>query len=69
MAEPKQSKSIMHSLGAFFGHIVRGVKTPGDGAQKREVRREVETQTRQTPEGHVTLRRTTIEEIEVRPPE
>lgn len=70
MAERKESKSIMHSLGAFIGHVVRGVKTPARGpVEKKEVRREVETQTRDTPEGRVTLRRTTIEEIEVRPPE
>jgi hypothetical protein len=71
MPAPKQPKSVMHSLGAFFGHIVRGVKTPVQPAkpERREVRREVETETRDTPQGRVVLKRTTIEEIEVRPPE
>lgn len=70
MAERKESKSIMHSLGAFFGHVVRGVKTPPGGSpMKKEVRREVETQTQETPQGRVTLRRTTIEEVEMHPPE
>ncbi len=49
----------MRSLGEFFGHIARGVKT--DPA-KKVVRKNVEEERR----GNVTLRRTTIEEIEVR---
>jgi hypothetical protein len=58
----------MHSLGSFFGHIWKGIKTDPTAPVKREVRREVETEERQTPDGKVVLRRTTIEEIEVRPP-
>lgn len=52
---------LMRNLGRFFGHIVAGAKSdPG----KQEVSRHVERETRDTPEGQVTLRRTVIEEIE-----
>jgi hypothetical protein len=67
MAE-RHDKSLMRSLGEFFGHIVRGVRTPVENTPgRREVRREVEEETRDTPSGKVTLRRTTIEEVEYRP--
>ena len=56
----------MRSLGEFFGHIARGVKS--DLKPKQEVRRTIEEETRDTPQGKVTLRRTTIEEIEVHKP-
>ena len=65
---PKR-KSIMRSLGEFFGHIASAAKTPVSPNERREVRREVQTEQRTTPEGKVTLRRTTIEEIEVEPEE
>ncbi len=49
----------MRSLGEFFGHIVKGIRT--DPARRRAVvRRETEEQDR----GAFTLRRTTIDEIE-----
>jgi len=48
----------MRSLGEFFGHIIKGVKSDPN---RRVVRREVEEEQR----GNLTLRRTTIEEIEV----
>ena len=52
----------MRSLGEFFGHIVRGVKTdPAANVQVREVSREVEEEEKDG----VVLRRTTIEEIEI----
>ncbi|MDZ4829843.1 MAG: hypothetical protein SGJ09_06550 [Phycisphaerae bacterium] len=61
------SKSIFRSLGEFFGHIGQAIRTD---PTKREVRRTVEEETR---EDGVILRRTTIEEIELRgdtkPPE
>src|SRR5262249_10022984 len=60
-------KSLMRSLGEFFGHIVRAVRTDPSGAQRREVRREVEEETRDTPAGKVPPRRTTIEEVEPPP--
>lgn len=67
MAVPDQPrKSLSRSLGEFFGHIARGVK--GEVAPPTEVRRTVEEETRDTAEGKITLRRTTIEEIEIRKP-
>jgi hypothetical protein len=64
MSAPKRDdKSISRSLGEFVGHIWRGVT--GDVApDKREVKRTVEEEERETDQGKVTLRRTTIEEIE-----
>ncbi len=64
MAE-QPSKSLARSLGEFFGHIWHGVKADPAG-QRRVMKHEVEEQTTPTPEGQVTLRRTTIEEIEIR---
>ena len=55
----------MRSLGEFFGHIVRGVKTDaGNKAQVKEVSRQVEEEEKDG----VVLRRTTIEEIEIHDP-
>jgi hypothetical protein len=50
----------MRSLGEFFGHIAKAVKT--DPAKKtKTVSKTVEEEQR----GDLTLRRTTIEEIEI----
>lgn len=57
----------MRSLGEFFGHIVRGARTPVSGPERHEVRREVQEETRETAQGKVTLRRTTIEEVVIDP--
>lgn len=68
--------NLMRSLGRFFGHVVQGAKTDVDEREpnKRvEVRREVEEETRDAPAelggGKMTVRRTTVEEIEIRPPQ
>jgi hypothetical protein len=53
-------KPLMRSLGEFFGHIFHGIRT--DPA-KKSIRREVEEQQR---DDGVILRRTTIEEVEIR---
>ncbi len=53
----------MRSLGEFVGHIVKAVKNEPRG--KRVV---INKTTRQERRGNVTLRRTTIEEIEVAKP-
>jgi hypothetical protein len=54
-------KSIMRNLGEFFGHIVRGVRsTPS----KKVLRKQIEEERR----GDITLRRTTIEEVEMKQP-
>ncbi len=55
----EKKTSLMRNLGAFFGHIVKAVKT--DAREKKTVvRKTVEEETH----GDITLRRTTIEEIE-----
>ena len=59
-------KSLAHSLGEFFGHIIKGVKAD---PSRTVVRTNVEEETRQTEAGPVVLRRTVIEEIEGRPRE
>ena len=53
-------KPLMRCLGEFVGHIVHAVKTT-HRKNKREINRSVEEQT----DGQVTLRRTTIDEIEI----
>lgn len=55
------TRSIMRSLGEFFGHIAHGVRSD---PTRKEVRRTVEEEER--PDG-IILRRTTIEEIEIPP--
>lgn len=55
---------MARSLGEFFGHIIHGVRTD---PSKRVLRKDVEVEERQTPEGKVVLRRTVVEEIELRP--
>jgi hypothetical protein len=54
-----RSKSLMRSLGEFFGHIAKAVRT---NPNARVVRKSIEEETR----GATVLRRTTIEEIELR---
>ena len=62
----RNDKSIMHSLGAFVGHVVKGIRTdPAAKNRTTEVHRTEEVQDR---EG-VVLRRTVIEEVEVRDPD
>jgi hypothetical protein len=55
-------KPLMRSLGEFFGHIIKGVKTDPDRGKRTVVRRQVEEEDR----GDLVLRRTTIEEIEIK---
>ena len=62
-------KSLMRSLGEFFGNIARGVTADVRPAKPQEVRRTVEEETRETPQGKITLRRTTIEEVEIKKPD
>ncbi len=52
----------MRNLGEFVGHIFKGLKTD-PAKQTKVVRKEMEEEDR----GDVILRRTTIEEIEIRP--
>lgn len=61
MAE-KKDKPLMRSLGEFFGHIIRGVKTDPSERKRTVVRKQIEEEDR----GDMVLRRTTIEEIEIK---
>jgi hypothetical protein len=57
-------KSLLRSLGEFFGHIAHGIKT--DPAKARVVtKKTIEHESRDTPQGKVVLRRTIIEEVEL----
>jgi hypothetical protein len=62
-------KPLMRSLGEFFGHIAKGIRT--DPSKPKTVtkvtKQTVESETRQTPQGKVVLRRTIIEEVELPP--
>lgn len=65
MASPQ--RSTMYNLGSFVRHLVRGF-TQDVGPRPTVVRHEVQEQVREGEGGaRVTLRRTTIEEIEVSP--
>ena len=61
MGNPEKM-SLARSLGAFFGHIAKGVRT--DPAAPQTIRRETTTEEpRETPAGKVVLRRTVVEEV------
>ncbi|MHC4414195.1 MAG: hypothetical protein ACYS0G_02805 [Planctomycetota bacterium] len=53
----------MRNLGEFFGHLYKAVKT--NPSRKTVVRKTVQEEDR----GNLVLRRTTIEEVEIQPPE
>jgi len=71
----KQHNSLMHSLGAFWGHLKHGAtgRIAPEGVRRVELRRETVERPASPGEvpgaepGSVTLRRTVVEEIEVRP--
>ncbi len=56
----RKNKTLMRSLGEFVGYIVKAVKT--DPGARRAV---LNKATQQEKRGAITLRRTTIEEIEI----
>jgi hypothetical protein len=59
--------SIMRSLGSFMGHLWHSSTKELDKTERQEVRRDVEEEVRETKDGRkVVVRRTTIEEIELR---
>jgi len=63
MTVPEPRKPLMRCLGEFFGNIAKGVKAkPGEETERVEVNRTVEETTN---EQGMTLRRTTIDEVEV----
>ena len=59
MPESK-NKPLMRSIGEFVGHLVKAVKS--DPADKKI---ELSKTEHQEDRGNITLRRTTIEEIEI----
>ena len=62
----EKKEPLARSLGKFFGHLKRGF-TEDVSPERHEVSRRVEEETREGEDGkRLTLRRTTIEEIEVR---
>ncbi len=56
----KKNKSLMRNIGSFFGHIAKAVRT-NPANEKKVLSKKVEEQ----KQGDITLRRTTIEEIEI----
>ncbi|GAB5497341.1 MAG: hypothetical protein Phyf2KO_24210 [Phycisphaerales bacterium] len=65
MGTPPNDDSVLRNLGRFTGEIWRAIKTPANTSEKHEVSRTTETEEKQTKDGKVTVRRTTIEEIEI----
>jgi hypothetical protein len=65
-ARPEERRSLAFNIGAFFGHIVKAVRT--DVQPTQVLRSETTQEQRDTPTGRVTIRRTTIEELRVEPP-
>lgn len=63
MATTPPKPTIMGSLGAFVGHIVKAVRTDTETGERQEVARTTE----ERHEGNVTLRRTTIDEVVYEP--
>ncbi|TVQ75253.1 MAG: hypothetical protein EA380_11350 [Phycisphaeraceae bacterium] len=62
----RPSIPLARSLGRFVGHLKHAISA--DVSRNRhEIRRETTEETRETPSGTVTLRRTTIEEVELPP--
>ncbi len=59
-------KTLARSLGEFFGILINAAKTDVT-ARRTVVRTDVQQQTINTPAGEVTLRRTTIDEVEQPP--
>lgn len=59
--------SLANNLGQFFGHIFKAIKTnpASPDPNKTVVTHEVEEEQR----GQMTIRRTTIEEIEIQQPD
>ena len=60
---PKSKDSLVRNIGRFTGEIWRAIESPT--TEKHEIRRTVETDVQDTDAGKVTLRRITVEEIEV----
>lgn len=57
-----RNKPLMRNLGEFFGHIIKAVRTDPAG-KKKILKKEVQEEDR----GDLILRRTTIEEVQIKP--
>lgn len=69
---PEKHPSIMRALGLVTGdlwHVLRGKPRKAPPPPKQVVRSETTEEVRETEQGRVVLRRTVIEEVEVRRPE
>ncbi len=55
-------KSLARSVGEFFGHIARAIRTDSGRRDTSTVRRTVD----EDDQGDVILRRTTIDEVEIK---
>lgn len=63
--------TLMRRLGRLVGHVGRAIASSGDGSGtvRTEVGRQSEEREATTPDGRrVVLRRTTIDEVEIREP-
>ena len=58
-----KDKSLLRNLGEFFGHVYKAIRT--DPAKKRVILKKTEEEEKR---GDITLRRTTIEEMEIKQP-
>ncbi len=58
MAADKK-KTLMRNIGEFFGHIAKAVRADPD-------RQEIQRSSEEARDGNVILRRTTIDEIEIK---
>jgi hypothetical protein len=59
-------KSLARSFGEFFGHIARGVKTDPATDARRSDTREVQRTVEEHDQGDVILRRTVIDEVQLK---
>ena len=68
MLRPTEPKTLMRNLGEAFGHLWKAATTNvTTDIERTTIKREVEETHHDSPEGRVTVRRTTIEEIEIEP--
>ncbi len=65
---PNPDRSLAYNLGAFFGEIIKAVRTPVDVPAARQppvhVRHETRETELQTQDGRVRVRRTVVDEVE-----
>jgi hypothetical protein len=62
MADSRNDKTLMRSIGEFFGHIIKGAKTD---VTKTKHRRTISKNVTEVKHGSVTFRETRIREVEI----